>query len=309
MAQARDLRVALWHAPLTRNGPGLLLRDLTEGEGSVTDFASAIVDTNADIIVLTRFDYDASGQTLRAFSALVNGAHTYVMPLRSNAGIPTGIDMDGDGRLAEPEDAQAYGRFPGQEALAVLSRFPILGDDVQMHNDFLWRDLPGGLLKASDHGGSSQRLSSGGHWTVPVEYTQRDQTHRITLFIGHAGPPVFDGPEDRNGRRNRDELRLWERIVELTDRPFVFMANTNLDPERGEGYRDAMAQFLSEQDIVDPLEGQVTAHWDSPGPMRVSYILPSSDFSVGAAKVWPVLEGQQHSLITVDLTLPDAALP
>lgn len=301
--------MALWHAPLTRDGPGLLLRDLTEGTADLTMFAKAVADINADIVVLTRFDFDASGQTLEAFAAQVNGDYGFLLPMRSNAGVPTGRDMDGDGRLAEPEDAQAYGRFPGQEALAILSRFPIHVDDAQNRNDLLWRDLPEGLLRDSDHGTDVQRLSSGGHWSVPINVSRGKQTYRITLFIGHAGPPVFDGPEDRNGRRNRDELRFWETILDSADRPFVFMANTNLDPDRGDGYREAMARFLTNPGIVDPLAGQITAHWESPGPMRVSYILPSSDFGIVSARVWPVIEGQQHSLITVDLRLPDAGPP
>ena len=272
-------------------------------------FAKAVAETNADIVVLTRFDFDASGQTLEAFAAQVNGDYGFLMPMRSNAGVPTGRDMDGDGRLAEPEDAQAYGRFPGQEALAILSRFPIHLDGTQNRNDNLWHGFPDGLQRITDHGIDVQRLSSGGHWSVPIIVSRGKQTYRITLFIGHAGPPVFDGPEDRNGRRNRDELRLWETILDGTDSPFVFMANTNLDPDRGDGYREAMSQFLKNPRIVDPLAGRITAHWQSPGPMRVSYILPSSDFGIVSARVWPALEGQQHSLITVDLSFPDVGLP
>ena len=87
------------------------------------------------------------------------------------------------------------------------------------------------------------------------------------------------------------------------------MANTNLDPERGEGHRDAMAGFLARRDLTDPLPGQITANWERPGPMRVSYLLPSVDLPIRAARVWPRLPDQPHRLITVDITLPDIALP
>ena len=96
---ARDLRVALWHVPLMRDGPGLLLRDLVRQDAVVVSVAKALSDADADIIVLTRFDYDATGATLRAFADLVDGDHAFVQPLRSNAGIPTAFDMEGDGRL------------------------------------------------------------------------------------------------------------------------------------------------------------------------------------------------------------------
>lgn len=308
-AAAKEFRVALWHAPFTRDGPGLLLRDIQQGDALLVGLVKAIATADADIVVLTRFDYDASGQTLRAFASLVDGGHDFVYALRSNAGVPTGLDLDGDGRVGEPEDAQAFGLFPGQEALAVLSRFPILDDHVTSFNDILWRDLPGGLMTAADHGRDVQRLSSGGHWIVPIEVQSRGQTHPVHVLLGHADPPVFDGPEDRNGRRNRDELRLWETIISETEGPFLFMANTNLDPERGDGYRAAMGDILANSRFADPLPGQVTAHWASPGSMRVSYVLPSMDFGIVSAQIWPLVEGQQHSLITVDLTLPDAGLP
>lgn len=306
---AQDLRVALWHVPLMRDGPGLLLRDLVRQDAGVVSVAKALSAADADIIVLTRFDYDATGATLRAFADLVDGGHTFVQPLRSNAGIPTMFDMDGDGRLGEAEDAQAFGRFPGQEALAILSRFPIDSEALRSFNDILWRDLPGTLVTGGDIGLDVQRLSSGGHWIVPVILPDTETGISVSLLIGHAGPPVFDGPEDRNGRRNRDELRLWEQIINDETGPFVFMANTNLDPDRGDGYRDAMRQFLLNPRITDPLPDQITAHWDRPGPMRVSYVLPSPDFEIKAAQVWPVLSDQQHSLITVDLKRQDAALP
>lgn len=308
-ANAVDLRVALWHAPFTSDGPGLLLRDVVQHAAPYPGLATEIARMDADVVVLTRFDYDASGDTLRAFAALIDRGYVFTQPLRSNAGVPTGMDMDGDGRLGEPEDMQAYGHFPGQEALAVLSKWPIDVQAMRHFNDLLWADAPDGLMSAQDPGQTTQKLSSGGHWVVPIEMSVQGQTHRIAILIGHADPPVFDGPEDRNGRRNRDELLLWDRIIAGTEHPYIWMGNTNLDPHRGEGYRQAMAGFLRGQNRYDPLAGQVTAHWDTPGPMRVSYILPSTDFDVTAAQVHPALEGQHHSMITLDVTIGAASLP
>ena len=33
------------------------------------------------------------------------------------------------------------------------------------------------------------------------------------LLVSHPTPPVFDGPEDRNGTRNHDEIRFWADYV------------------------------------------------------------------------------------------------
>ena len=310
---ADTLRLALWHAQVSRDGPGLLLRDLAREEPDLVAFAQALGD--ADIIVLTRFDYDAQALAATAFAELIGVGHDYVLPLKSNAGLPTGDDIDNDGRFGEPEDAQAYGRFPGQEALAVLSRFPIAHQDVRGFNDILWADLPGTHAQPEDTGLADQRLSSGGHWIVPIDIPDSNGvSQRLSLLIGHAGAPVFDGPEDRNGRRNLDELRLWDQILDgehgpAPEGPLVFMANTNLDPSRGEGYRDAMARFLDHPRWQDPLPDEITAHWDRPGPMRVSYLLPSSALRVRAARVQSPLTDEPHSLITVDIDWPNAPLP
>ena len=33
------------------------------------------------------------------------------------------------------------------------------------------------------------------------------------FLVSHPTPPVFDGPEDRNGRRNHDEIRFWADYI------------------------------------------------------------------------------------------------
>ena len=76
------------------------------------------------------------------------------------------------------------------------------------------------------------------------------------------------------------------------------------------GYdRGAMAAFLDRPWFRDPLPEQITADWDDPGPMRVSYLLPEAMLHVRDAQVWPVFSDQKHRLITVDISWPDAALP
>ncbi|MFP7569427.1 endonuclease/exonuclease/phosphatase family protein [Marivita sp. S2033] len=312
---AQELRLALWHVPLSRDGPGLLLRDLQKRDPELAALAAALNNADADVIVLTKFDYDAAGAALAAFVEMLGGGYDFTLPLRPNSGIATDFDADADGRLGEPEDAQAYGRFPGQEGLAVLSRYPIHLEGVRSYNQLLWSEIPGSHMSREDAGYGAQRLSSGGHWVVPVNVAENAEAPRyLSLMIGHAGAPVFDGPEDRNGRRNFDELRLWEQIMDGVHgpplgAPLVFMANSNLDPDRGEGYRGAMGRFLSRPDLQDPLPRQPTAHWDDPGAMRVSYLLPSRDLTLRDARVWPVMPEQDHSLITVDIVVPDPPLP
>lgn len=299
------MRLALWHEALSRDGPGLLLRDLQKGDAVAQTMAGALRDADADIVVLTKVDFDAGGLALTIFADLAGG-YDHRLALRPNTGIPTPLDLNGDGRRGRPEDTQSHGRFPGQGGLALLSRVPILDDGVRSYTDFLWADLPGSHMAAGDPGHAVQRLSSGGHWVVPVRVAK---DAALPVLIGHSTTPVFDGPEDRNGRRNLDELHLWDRIIEELPGAFVFAANTNLDPERGEGYRGAMAAFLARPGLQDPLPGLATAHWDRPGPMRVSYLLPSAGLKIAGARVWPVLPGFRHSLLTLDILLPEPAQP
>jgi hypothetical protein len=52
-------------------------------------------------------------------------------------------------------------------------------------------------------------LSSKSHWDVPIDV---DGT-TVHFLVSHPTPPVFDGPEDRNGTRNSDEIRLWADYI------------------------------------------------------------------------------------------------
>lgn len=312
---ADTIRLALWHEALSRDGPGALLRDILRKEDDIVRLAIALETARPDILVLTKFDYDASGLAATAFGNLISeDRYPFVAALRANEGVPTGVDLDGDGRIGEPEDAQGYGRFPGQGGLAILSRFPIKMEDAQSFNEVLWKEVPGTHMLPSDAGLEVQALSSGGHWIVPVEVPLNEETVELQLLVGHAGPPVFDGPEDRNGRRNLDELRMWSQILAgerggVPGPNTVFMATTNLDPERGEGYRLAMRDFLADGPFQDPLPSTPTADWDNPGSMRVSYLLPSQSLRIVDAMLWPRLPESTHRLIIVDIALPESSTP
>jgi hypothetical protein len=54
-------------------------------------------------------------------------------------------------------------------------------------------------------------LSSTAHWIVPIRLP--DDTE-VSIMAFSATPPVFDGPEDVNGLRSRDELWLWEHVLD-----------------------------------------------------------------------------------------------
>ncbi|MDZ4096425.1 MAG: endonuclease/exonuclease/phosphatase family protein, partial [Paracoccaceae bacterium] len=272
--QAETLRIATYDAELSRKGPGLLLRDIRRGDDTqIIAALSVIAVVDADVILLTRIDYDHGLVALGALAdALANAGrpYPYRFALRPNTGMSTGLDLDGNGLLGDARDAQGYGRFAGQGGMAILSRLPIVTDAARDFSGFLWIDLPGALLPEgmSDTAKSVQRLSSTAHWEVPVALP--DGTI-LRLLAWHATPPVFDGPEDRNGKRNHDEAAFWLRLLagdlpfRAPDPPFILLGQAEMDPSDGDGLPDAIAALLNHASLQDPSPAAVFAPPPKPG--------------------------------------------
>lgn len=314
-AWADTLRVATFNTELSRNGPGLLLRDILKGtDAQITAVLDLLVQTNADVITLQGFDYDLENRALIAFADALEKRglhypHRFAAP--PNAGFRTGLDLNGDGRRGGPDDAQGYGRFFGAGSMAVLSRFVIERDEVQDFTSLLWRDLPGADLPQIDgkpfpsaEAQAVQRLSSRGHWVVPILHPKMGQ---VSILTFHATPPVFDGPEDRNGKRNADEIRFWQHFLDgkIGQAPaarFVLVGDANLDPNRDEGQHEAIKALLDHPALVDAMPKLPTVDWPQTGPMRVSYILPSTDWHIVDAQVVPqIAAASRHNLLWMDL--------
>lgn len=342
-ASADTLRVATFNTELSRKGPGLLVRDLRRGEDpQVKAVVAVLVDARPDIVALQGIDWDHGQLALTALAeTLANSGldYPYMLSLRPNSGMRTGLDHDGDGYTDGARDAQGFGRFPGEGGMAILSLHPIDHAGVQDFSDLLWSALPGSLLpKHADAPFPSQavqdvqRLSSVGHWVVPVMLDQG----RLNVLTFHATPPVFDGPEDMNGLRNADEIRFWRLFLDGSipgakpiEGPFVLVGDANLDPVDGDGRKEAIRNLLADprlQDQEPESKGAAlradpdhqgpaaldTVDWPDgrPGNLRVDYVLPSSALHVvGSGVVWPaedeaVQAASRHRLVWVDITIP-----
>jgi hypothetical protein len=300
----------VFHAGLTRDGPGLLLRDILRRDAAVLQAAATIRQATPDILLLLKFDHDHDLVALRAFAALLDQtALTHLHAPAPNAGRASGLDLDGNGRTGTPDDAWGYGRFWGAGGMALLSRLP-LGESRDF-SAFLWRDLPDALLPLRDDQPFPdaihvQPLSSTGHWDVPVLLPQG---HVLHLLAWHAGPPVFGGPYQRNLRRNHDETRFWGAYLDgllpmpPPQDPIVVLGQSNLDPDRGDGMRDAMRDLLDHPRLQDPTPGAMTTRRvRDPQEQRVAYILPDRRLRVvGAGQIGP--DGPGHALIWVDIAL------
>lgn len=179
---------------------------------------------------------------------------------------------------------------------------------------------------------SQLRLSSKSHWDVPVR-TPRGVLH---LLAAHPTPPVFDGPENRNGLRNFDEIALWRHYLDdgnaawlcddrgrcggLPDEAaFVIAGDYNADPFDGAGEPGAIAQLIGHPRVNGavvprsegareraaalglPRRGDPAAHTGDFGPetgtLRLDYVLPSRNLRVHDAGVfWPPVASPDAAL-------------
>lgn len=318
-----------------------MLRDIRKREDAqIAAAVQVIAALKADVIVLTSVDYDHDLIALSAFADLLATAgqpYPHRFALRPNTGRPTGLDLDGNGYLGDARDAQGYGRFAGEGGMAILSRLPIRRDEVQDFSAFLWQDLPGARLPAAmpPEVRALQRLSTTGHWQVPLTLPDGST---LTLLTWLATPPVFDGPDDRNGKRNHDEAAFWAQLIEgrlpypPPDAPLILLGVANLDPVDGDGLSGGIAALLSHPALQDPAPrgthgrtepahtgdpaldtADFTAR-DGPGGLRVDYILPSARLPVtGSGVLWPapsdplaalLATASRHRPVWVDVDLP-----
>ena len=235
-AKADTVRFATFNASLNRNAAGQALADLSVPGNDQADAVAEIIQRiRPDVLLINEFDYYAptaahpDGPLVDAFrdnylAVAHNGAapieYPYSFVAESNTGIPSGHDLDNSGSVGGPNDAFGFGFFPGQFGMAVLSRYPIDEAAIRTFQHFLWQDMPGAMLPddpatpaPADWYSPDElavfRLSSKSHWDVPIDI---DGT-TVHFLVSHPTPPVFDGPEDRNGTRNFDEIRLWADYV------------------------------------------------------------------------------------------------
>jgi endonuclease/exonuclease/phosphatase family metal-dependent hydrolase len=266
------IRFATFNVAFNRESAGLLATELTsQGSRPAARVAEVIQRVRPDVILLNEVDYDAAGNAIQGFcenylAVSQNGQEPLEFPHRFfapvNTGVDSAVDLNGDGKKGTPDDAFGFGLFPGQYGMVVLSRHPIEGKP-RTFQKFLWRDMPDALWPQVSASGKEFyspeareifRLSSKSHWDVPIRIDDRT----IHVVAAHPTPPVFDGSEDRNGRRNHDEIRLIADYLSgqdyiyddeqvrgglPADASFVVMGDLNADPHDGDSTLRAIEQL------------------------------------------------------------------
>ncbi len=282
---ARDtVRFATFNASLNRSRAGQLVEDLsTPDNAQARNVAETIQRADPDVVLINEFDYDREAVELFSDNYLQVSQHgsdpityrySYVAP--SNTGIPSGHDLDNNGTAGGAGDAFGFGAYAGQYGMVVYSKYPIDTQQVRTFQRFRWADMPGARLPddpttaaPADWYSPAEladvRLSSKSHWDVPIRIGHRS----VHFLVSHPTPPVFDGPEDRNGTRNFDEIRFWADYVAGGRRAgyiydddgrrgglqhrsrFVIAGDQNSDPLDGDSVPGAIQQLLDSPRVND----------------------------------------------------------
>jgi 3-phytase/alkaline phosphatase D len=307
------VRFATFNASLNRFNAGDLIADLSTPDNAQAQVIAEIIQrTRPDVLLINELDYDDQGGSYDSLAAQLfqdnylsvsqNGAEPIEYDFRfvapSNTGIPSGRDLDKNGSVGGPNDAFGFGFFPGQFGMAVYSMFPIDYANVRTFQLFLWKDMPGAMLPIDPATGESWydegdldvfRLSSKNHWDVPILIDGKT----VHFLTSHPTPPVFDGPEDRNGTRNNDEIRFWaDYIIPSRSRyiyddlgqtggltpgdPFVIAGDQNSDPFDGDSVPGSIDQLLEH-----PLVNTKVTPYSEGGPEQAELQDQNNDDHIG----------------------------
>lgn len=278
------IRFSTFNASLNRTAAGQLVTDLsTPDNEQAREVAEVIQRDRPDVLLVNEFDYVPGNRAADLFrtnylrksqhgSTPIDYPYAFTAPV--NTGVPSGLDFNRDGRADGPDDAFGFGLFPGQYGMLVLSKYPIDENRARTFQKFRWQDMPGAHLPddpatpaKADWYSPQQlevfRLSSKSHWDLPLRVGHQT----VHFLVSHPTPPSFDGPEDRNGTRNHDEIRLWADYVTgkagyLYDDKgkrgglergarFVIAGDQNSDPVDSDSVPGAIRQILDSRRVAD----------------------------------------------------------
>jgi hypothetical protein len=324
-----------------------LTHALQRNNQQIKNIAEIIQRVNPDIILLNEFDrIDNNHSNIRYFvnkylaqgqnsQASIDYPYFYQGPV--NTGMKINSDLNNDGTTnQQPGDTHGFGYFEGHYGMALLSKYPIKEKEIRTFQHFKWRDMPNALQPIdpstnkpwfTNKAWQELRLSSKSHWDVPININGKT----VHILASHPTPPVFDGPEDRNGKRNHDEIRFWFDYIngdieeyiydDLGNKgglppkqAFVILGDQNASIVNGNAIANEGSQgiyaLLNSEKIQDPLPESLggklhdvsnenakyyTAHWS----MRPDYVLPSVfNFTIkGSGVFWPQKNEETYRLI------------
>ncbi len=301
--------------------------------GRVARLADVIKAIDADIVLLSEVDTPPSmtmdvkptvGEMFVLKYLVPLGMRYKAYQIPTNTGEHSGMDLDNNG-IVDPKsngreyagDCYGYGEYPGQYGMVLLVRdtCEALWREARTFKMFKWNAMPGALLPDGADGrpewydkqeAAVLRLSSKNHADIPVRVANGEVIH---VLASHPTPPVFDGDEDRNGRRNHDEIRFWGDYISgeayMTDdvgrrgglhkgAHFVILGDLNADPASGDSLDNPIKTYLLDNPRIEnslaPVSGheidRLEASDTSRFRLRVDYVLASKTMEIMAQGVW-----------------------
>ena len=325
-----------------------LNKALLSSHQQIKNIAEIIQRVNPDIILLNEFDRtNESHINLKLFlqrylAKSQHGQKAVQYPYFYQGAVNTGVKVT-DVKVAlnktsnEKEIKHGFGFFPGHFGMALLSKYPINYDKIRTFQLFKWHDMPNALQPFTVDANNNKlkkmwysaevwralRLSSKSHWDIPVNVKGKV----VHILASHPTPPVFDGKEDRNGKRNHDEIRFWLDYITpnkgsyiyddnkqygglSADQSFIILGDQNASSVEGDAINSSIANLLSSnltQDVMPKSDGgkthspenshgkHHTAYWR----MRADYVLPSVKglTPVNSGVFWPLPSNNTYRLI------------
>jgi len=327
-----------------------LQQALNNNHQQIKNIAEIIQRINPDIILLNEFDRTSKNhQEIKTFiQKYLNVSQNEQTPINFpyyfqgsvNTGVKTPFDLNHNSIEGEvPQDTYGFGYFPGHYGMALLSKHPIDTSHIRTFQLFKWRDMPNALepfnpeTKQSYYSAKAWngfRLSSKSHWDIPVKINN----NVIHILASHPTPPVFDGSEDRNGKRNHDEIRFWydyitpnkgtyiyddndkfgglaqNNLNHNSQQRFIILGDQNASNIEGDAIHSGINLLLTSKLIQDANPKSLGAkaqsknningeHHTASWGMRADYILPST-FGLNifqSGVFWPTMNDKTFRLI------------
>ncbi|SJZ90637.1 endonuclease/exonuclease/phosphatase family protein [Photobacterium toruni] len=344
----QSLRVAMFNISMSDSEPEKILA-LTANPNitRLRRLAAIIQHIAPDVILLCEFDHLGAGGDDGSLANFCNNYlavsqynqtlidYPYRLCPATNTGLLCGTDLNNDGMMTLPEDGMGFGHFHGNFGFVLLSKYPIQENNIRSWQHMRWSSMPNALIPRDFYSIEAiniLRLSSKNHLIIPIQY----ESHVINLVCSHPTPPVFDGPERRNAKRNHDEIQLLCDIIDNAayleddagntgglqpEQLFVVLGDLNADVVDGDGLKTPIKHLLGHPRIHQQVSHGIFTpksigsreyrpwqrrkgrnnEWTHLGGMRLDYVLPSSNFTIVSSGVfWPEKDHPLRQLVLDD---------
>ncbi|PJE80148.1 hypothetical protein CI610_00873 [invertebrate metagenome] len=291
----KKIRFATFNISFDRNSYSTLVKEMStpsEQQGArfqqPRNIAEILQRVRPDVVLLNEFNNDGSGKDMRAINGFranylavsQNGAEPVSYPYAYNFATNTGkqikgMDLNKDGKINEgPDDALGFGRYHGQYAFAVLSRYPLDESNLRTFRHFKWKDIRPqnpvitdkescqrilgrartycekrvGKPWYSDFEWNNIPMSAKNHADLPIQFPNGQTIH---FLISHPTPSMADNPVQHNTLHNLDEVKFWaDYISDSTQNRYIY------DDNRQRGGLSPEADFVIAGDLnADPVAG------------------------------------------------------